>query len=246
MIRIIRALLTFLVLFLTFCVALSLYWNSTLRHKALSFLHLPWCFSLARIAGCNITVHGTPPTTPHLLVSNHISWHDIIVIGSLFKTNFLSKAEVEKWPLIGISAASAGTLFIPRGANQYRQARAAISKKLSNKSVVVFPEGTTTDGTSVRPFFYHLLQSAAEAEVPILPVSIHYPKHTPHPIPFIGKELTFISHLWQTLPLATIPVHVYFGDPITATLPPKQLAKQLHQQVLDNLGRLKQSAQAAG
>ena len=108
----------------------------------------PWagrCFRGAcRCLGLHIRWHGPAPQANALVVSNHISWCDIPILGGLAPVRFLSKAEVADWPLIGWLARQAGTLFIQRGGGQARQVKSAIRSALaSGESVLIFPEGTT-------------------------------------------------------------------------------------------------------
>lgn len=112
-----------------------------------------WHNRLADVLGVQITVAGYRPQAQALLVSNHISWLDIVVLGGLTHTDFLSKYEVREWPLIGWLAARSGTLFIRRGHGEAGAISEQIAQRLREKRILtLFPEGTTTDGREVRPF----------------------------------------------------------------------------------------------
>ena len=137
----------------------------------------PWarfCFRWAcRCLGLNIHQHGSPSNDTVLFVSNHISWSDIPILGSLAPIRFLSKAEVGQWPLIGWLARQAGTLFIHRGGGQARRVRGQIIENLqAGENVLVYPEGTTSAGLTVLPFHGLLLRAAPESKTPIQPVTI--------------------------------------------------------------------------
>lgn len=115
-----------------------------------------------------------PPAS--LVVANHISWLDIFVINAAFPAAFVAKAEVRQWPLIGWLAAVNDTVFLRRGSRGHaRLINTEIGEKLAaGKEVVIFPEGTTTDGTQVLHFHGALLQPALEAGRPVAPLALGY------------------------------------------------------------------------
>src|SRR5690606_24234091 len=135
-----------------------------------------WCHG--RLAGAlpfRIRVHGELPDTPMLWVGNHVSWTDIPLLGQLAPLAFLAKAEVRQWPLAGWLALHGGTLFIRRGAGDSGRVAEQLAERLRQPgSVMLFPEGTSTDGTAVRIFHGRLLSGAIDAGVAIQPVAIRY------------------------------------------------------------------------
>ena len=198
------------------------------------------CFSAAsRSLGLNIRCRGERAPGPVLLVSNHVSWSDIPVLGGIARLRFLSKAEVARWPLIGWLAGHAGTLFIQRGGGRAAQTREEIARTLaSGQSVLVFPEGTTSDGHQVLPFHSRLLPAASMAGVAIQPVSIGYLRNgRPDPVaPFIGDD-AFESHLLRLLRQPAAEVMVVLHEPVmvSADDDPAALAQRLHKIVADGL-----------
>ncbi|MDY6814699.1 MAG: lysophospholipid acyltransferase family protein [Pseudomonadota bacterium] len=206
----------------------------------------PWagrCFRGAcRCLGLHIRWHGPTPQANTLMVSNHISWCDIPILGGLAPVRFLSKAEVAEWPLIGWLARQAGTLFIRRGGGQARQVKSAIRSALaSGESVLIFPEGTTSAGLTVLPFHGLLLNAAREANVMIQPATICYRRdgRPDHVAPFIGDD-AFHSHLIRLLKNPASRVDVLFHEPvaITGELKSSELARQIQETVLNGLHRL--------
>ncbi len=131
-----------------------------------------WQKRLAHILHLHITIHGHPINGSALWVANHISWIDIGVLGWPRGTDFLSNAEVRDWPLIGWMAARAGTLFI------CRRTRDSASQVLEpmvwhlkhGRRIILFPEGATSDGRTVRKFHPWLFATALLAQVPVQPV----------------------------------------------------------------------------
>jgi len=116
------------------------------------------------------------PRPPFLLVANHTSWLDILVIQTHFEAVFVAKQDVRKWPAFGWIAERLGTVFVSRRQSQEISSHVTkLAQKLaSGTSVCVFPEGTTSDGTAVLPFKCALLQPAIDAGVPMQPLAIRY------------------------------------------------------------------------
>jgi 1-acyl-sn-glycerol-3-phosphate acyltransferase len=200
------------------------------------------CFlACCRCLGIRISEAGSPPPGPALLLSNHISWTDIPVLGGLMEIRFLSKAEVAKWPLVGWLARQAGTLFIRRGSGEAAQRREDITRTLqAGQSVLVFPEGTTSAGLTVLPFFPRLIGAAAAAEVPVVPVSIAYLREGEpcHIAPFIGDD-EFHHHLLRLLSAPAPEVRVTWHPALTpaASVSARELSDQVRAVILDGLRR---------
>ena len=123
--------------------------------------------------------HGTddsgawrPAPQAAYLVSNHISWLDVLVIGSIRPVCFLAKSEISQWPLIGYLARRAGTLFIKRGQGVQSATRAVTDCLRHGHSVVVFPEGTTSDGSQVKPFYPRLFSVVENHETMVQPLAL--------------------------------------------------------------------------
>lgn len=176
-----------------------------------------WHNRLADILGVRVTVSGHRPRTPALLASNHISWLDIIVLGGLTHTDFLSKYEVRRWPVIGWLAARAGTLFIRRGNGEAGTISEQIAGRLrADGLLTLFPEGTTTDGREVRPFFSRLFAAAVDTGTDVVPVALRY--HIDgelDPIaPYTGDQSLW-DNLHGLLVREHTTVHVTFGEPIS-------------------------------
>ncbi len=120
-------------------------------------------------------VEGSPPSNG-LLASNHLSYLDILVYCSVLPCAFVSKAEVRRWPFFGDFAEYSGTIFVPREDRvALREANQRVADYLkSGIAVVLFPEGTTTDGSQVLRFHSSMLQPAIDAAVPVTPCAISY------------------------------------------------------------------------
>jgi 1-acyl-sn-glycerol-3-phosphate acyltransferase len=128
------------------------------------------------ISGVSVEAHGTPPSRPFFLVSNHLSYVDIWVLHSQVVGCFLAKQEVSSWPGIGLLARGAGTVFVDREARRdVMRAGSVLGDTLQRgDGVIVFPEGTSTDGTDIQPFKASLFQVAVDAGLAVRTASLHY------------------------------------------------------------------------
>jgi 1-acyl-sn-glycerol-3-phosphate acyltransferase len=176
-----------------------------------------WLARLLHLLGVEVEIRGRPAPGPVFLVSNHVSWLDIPVLGSQRELYFLSKAEVRDWPLVGQLAAAAGTLFIRRGSGESRQKAIEIAGHMNaGRAVLVFPEGTTTRGYHVRRFFPSLFRAPVCAARPVQPVSIQYLDDSGQVDPSLAfvDDDSFHSHLWAMMARERVRVRVQFHAPI--------------------------------
>jgi 1-acyl-sn-glycerol-3-phosphate acyltransferase len=157
-----------------------------------------WCRTALRVLGVECHVHGTIPAGCQLIVSNHISWVDTFAIGTVLPCWFVSKTEMRAWPLVGWISAANDTLFLRRGSARavYRM-NAEIRRRFdASQSVVVFPEGRTTDGTCVLDFYPALFQPAIDRGQPVLPLAISYRNHagaTATDVAYINDDSLWLS-----------------------------------------------------
>jgi len=137
-----------------------------------------WCRRLLQLMNVEARVHGAigAPQGNVLIVANHVSWLDIFVLQAEQPARFVAKSELASWPVIGRLIRDSGTLFIERTRRRdtERVNRRAADALRSGDAIVVFPEGTTTDGTTVLKFHGSLLQPVVDAEGHLLPVAIRY------------------------------------------------------------------------
>jgi 1-acyl-sn-glycerol-3-phosphate acyltransferase len=135
-----------------------------------------WSRRLLRACAMELRIEGEPAPGACLLAINHVSWLDIVALNAAHPTRFVAKAEVDRWPLIGALARGAGTLFIererPRDAMRVMHDMAAALR--AGAHVSVFPEGTTSDGSTILPLHANLFQAAVSAGVVVQPVLLRY------------------------------------------------------------------------
>ena len=227
--------------------------NERLRHRDLlpQRQRLTRWF-LARLANAlpfRVRVEGELPQQPMLWVANHVSWSDIPLLGALTPLSFLSKAEVRDWPVAGWLANKAGTLFIRRGSGDSSQVNQQLAAHLQQeRHLLIFPEGTTTDGTALRTFHGRLLSSAIDSGVPLQPVAIRYLRDgQPCPIaPWVGDD-GMLDHLLRMLSSDIAEVEIRLLSPLSSQDSSRnQLARQAQEAIAralyDDLQDLRQAA----
>jgi len=181
---------------------------------------------------------GAIHPAPALVVANHISWLDIPCLFACTDGVFVAKRDVARWPLIGALAAAVGTLFLARGQESSTAAERMTWLLAAGERVVIFPEGTSTDGAGVSIFHARLFQAAIRAGSAVQAVAIHYPHaHGLHPlVPFVGND-EFIHHLWRLLGEETIEAQIRFCAPLPAAGQERRvLAAQSRRQICNALG----------
>jgi lyso-ornithine lipid O-acyltransferase len=157
-----------------------------------------------------------------------VSWLDIPVLGALEPTRFVGKSEIRDWPVAGSLATAAGTFYLRRG----RGGTAPLLDRLAphlrdGGSVVVFPEGTTTDGSGVQPFHARLFAAPVAAGCPVQPVTIQYgPSQDGESIaPFLGDD-SLVAHVFTMLRNPGLQVRITYGPPLRPTVSRDELARE--------------------
>ena len=148
-------------------------WTEARRHAQVQ----AWSLRMLALLGITLELHGQPPRSgPVLLVANHISWLDILVMHAACYCRFVSKADVRHWPLIGTLATGGGTIYIERESRRdaLRVVHHMAESLQAGDVVAVFPEGTTSDGVDLLPFHANLIQAAVSAHAPAQPVALSF------------------------------------------------------------------------
>ncbi|MGZ8918575.1 MAG: lysophospholipid acyltransferase family protein [Methylobacter sp.] len=170
-----------------------------------------WLRWFSAIVNLHIVRDGELPERRALLVGNHISWLDIIVIGQYLPAYFVAKSDISSWPVIGYLARQGGTIFIRRGNKQHIKTTAEKMVWLlkQNSNIIAFPEGTTTKGDEVLHFHSSLFQPALLTRSAIQPVVVQYQGSAKELAPFVGDDV-FVPHLIKMLTLDKIEVRLSF------------------------------------
>ncbi|MGD9542847.1 MAG: lysophospholipid acyltransferase family protein [Methylocystis sp.] len=199
-----------------------------------------FCRAICAVIGIRVDAQGAlPAPAPRFVVANHVSWTDIIALASVAPFIFLAKRDVAGWPVLGLLARLQGTIFVERGLRQdVARVNDALADALrAGADLVVFPEGTSSDGAAVLPFrsahFAPLETMSARGEAPTLaPVAIAYSDGARRiDVGWYG-DMTFLPHLWSLMKRGDAHCHIVFGAPIeTRGKDRKALATESHERV---------------
>lgn len=198
---------------------------------------------VCRILGIRVAVLGKPPRRgPLLIVSNHVSWLDIVVLSAVAPVSFVAKREVGSWPFFGTLARLQRTVFIDRDRRHATgSSRAGMQARLLGGDILVlFPEGTSSDGRRILPFRSSFFGAADIEGVLVQPVSIAYFGHRNLPMNrrlmpsyawYGGMDLA--PHLLEALATGPIEVAVICHPPLSLSgeLNRKALARHAEQEV---------------
>jgi 1-acyl-sn-glycerol-3-phosphate acyltransferase len=181
-----------------------------------------------------VDVIGQRPSTS-LTVFNHLSYLDVLTIGAQGPVVFVAKSEVSRWPIIGRLARRLGTLFVVRDCRRDLvrvggEMRAAVQ---GGQSIVLFPEGTSSNGRQVLRFRSGLLEAAVQNEWPVTPAFLGYRLDEADASVHVcwWGTMTLLPHLWRLLRFREIRATLCFGDPILCR-DRKELAQRLHEAVV--------------
>jgi lyso-ornithine lipid O-acyltransferase len=199
-----------------------------LRHR----IQMTFSRIVCAIIGITVEAHGRlAGVAPRFVVANHVSWTDVLALSTLYPFVFLAKSEVAGWPVLGVLARVQETIFVERG---NRRAIPQVNKALAaalrqGRDVVVFAEGTSSDGSSVLKFnashFAMLAEMGADNANPVAvalaPVAIVYTdaafggdrQAAPIDVGWYG-DMTFMPHLWGLMKRGGARCHIVFGDAI--------------------------------
>ena len=168
-----------------------------------------WLSHIPRRIGIRMTLRGEPHQGTTLYVGNHTAYIDPVMVLMFVHANVVAKAEVRKWPLVGLGASIIGTIFVQRDNKTSRlQTVQAIRDALQNgTSILVFPEGTTFEGPGTLPFRPRSFEAAEQAGVPVQPITIMFDDPR---VAYVGDH-TFIPHFFRLFTLKDIHGIVHFG-----------------------------------
>lgn len=190
------------------------------RWKIISRLARNFTYLLRSILNIKVTLVGNEGMLErgsYVIISNHLSYVDGIVLGSIFPVVFVSKKEVKNWPIIGPWTRLCGTLFIDR---QHKDRIAVLVEEFTRKlkqeaNILLFPEGTSTNGERMLPFQTAPLAAPIRSRAIIVPITLAYKTVNDQPVTVGNRDLIywygdmdFLSHFWKLLALRSVEVMV--------------------------------------
>jgi len=253
--RLLSYLLLTLVMVPTYLLAMALRLSPVIRWMPVLYHRM-----VCTILGIRVRVHGKrSAVTPTLYVCNHVSYLDIEVLGGLIPGSFVAKVEVATWPFISTLAKAQRTIFIERRTGKTSSSRDEMLKRLNTgDNLMLFPEGTSSDGTRVLPFrsaLFGVAQLRRDGRpITVQPVAISYTRLDGIPLGRYWRplfawfgDLDLVPHLWQMVCLGETEAIVTFFSPIDIDQlgDRKKLAQHCFRQVsggvqLANSGRVEQ------
>ena len=181
-----------------------------------------WSLAMLHCMGIELIVKGNARLSgPLLLVANHMSWLDITALHAARFCRFVSKADIKKWPVIGLLSSGVGTLFIERESRRdaMRVVYEMTASLQAGDVVGVFPEGTTSDGSGLLPFHANLFQAAIAADAPVQPVGLQFINmatgQRSTAACYINDD-TLVRSVWRALTTPHLAVVIHFGEPQAA------------------------------
>jgi 1-acyl-sn-glycerol-3-phosphate acyltransferase len=198
-----------------FLVAIVHLWISILglpnRWKVISRLNRNYTLLLRLILNIKVTIAGDEGQLErggYVIIANHVSYVDGIVLGSIFPIVFVSKREVKKWPVVGQWNVLCGTIFINR---QRKNEVGALVREMTRKlrqeaNILLFPEGTSTNGEKMLPFQTVPLAAPLRSRSIIVPVTLAYTTIDEQPVTAVNRDfvywygdMDFVTHFWDLL-----------------------------------------------
>jgi 1-acyl-sn-glycerol-3-phosphate acyltransferase len=197
-------------------------------------LWLQWaCSRVLRSLGIRLRVEGRPPGDG-VVVANHLSYLDILILSASTACFFVAKAEIDGWPYFGWAARKGGTLFIDRSSLASAQSVASLIADRLRLPVPIlfFPEGTSSDGSSVLRFHSWLFQPAVRAGAPVTAAAVRYilgDGSQERDLCWFGDD-AFLPHLWKALGTSGFSAEVRFGEPQVYPHP-RTAARKTHAEI---------------
>ena len=193
----------------------------------------------ARWVNLDIQIRGEIPSTG-LVVCNHVSYLDIVALSAIGRYAFVAKKEVAGWPLFGAYARLGATIFVDR---ERRGAVADVSSEMGNHltagvPLVLFPEGTSTDGSRVLPFRSSLLEPVVQLDSPVATCGLRYTLEDGDPAEEVAYwgDMTLAPHLVNLLRKRGVRVELRFGSARKPSGDRKKLARELYEEVRTLVG----------
>ena len=211
---------------------LFIFGNEKRRYQWRNWSFRNWAKSLVIALGIKLKVQGISPKTPCLLVANHLSYLDIVILAAQFDCVFVAKSEVAKWPVIGFLCQKMATIFIDRQRpRDILRVNQLIETALrAGQSVMFFPEGTTTNGAGILPFKSALFEPAVKTNTAVAFASLHY-QTLAHEMNAASSvcwwgDMDFLPHLFTLFGMTEIGAKLHFGGVSLSSTNRKQLASE--------------------
>lgn len=177
-----------------------------------NWLQKTWGRSILFICGIRVKKNELPETPHFILMPNHRSYVDIFIVAAFTPAAYVAKSELKTWPLLKLGVKLSNSIFVSRTELQSRistmhKIKASVSKKIP---VALFPEGTTTKGPLTKPFKNGSFKIAADTNIPVIPMAIHFPDEKDAWI----DDDTFVGHFFRQMSKPVTKVYIKYGEPL--------------------------------
>ena len=221
-----------------FCFLLVCPWMTRAQQQA---IQQRWSRQLLVILNVRLETAITAWLPQSLLVANHISWLDIVLLNAVAPVVFVAKAEVRRWPVVGYLAAKTQTVFLRRGSRGHAQLVYAemVARMRAGCTVAIFPEGTTTDGQRLLNFHAALLQAAVDtgAAVQVVALSYRNAEGQPTAVPAYVGHMTLLQSLMAVLSTPMLIARLQTDAPLMSVgRNRRELAQAARRQIALKLG----------
>ncbi|ASK26623.1 1-acyl-sn-glycerol-3-phosphate acyltransferase [Neisseria chenwenguii] len=195
-----------------------------------------WSLRVMASCGMKLETFGVPPSSAHgqLVVANHISWMDIMAFNGAFPGRFVAKDDVAGWPVIGYLATQAQTVYVARNkgtAGNGEKIRTVTQALQNGDTVALFPEGTSTGGSSILPFKTSFFQAAYDAGVPIVPALCRYPNPdgtSPSPHSAYHTDISLWQSIIMIISQPESKAELHFLPPVSPHEDRRESAAEVH------------------
>ena len=225
-------------LYLIYLLIYAFLWLLKLPYEPLRNLYMYlWSKGMCGVLNIRVKTEGLPPEAPFFLVSNHLSYIDIIPLYLNLKCTFVAKKEVRSWPLLGFMVKTMGVIFIDRSRKRdVTRVNEILSKSLNkHQGMILFPEGTTSGGERLLPFRPSLLDYPASEGMPVHYATIHYrtaeeegDRPADESVCFYGARDPFQKHVLKLAKNRRIDCTIRFCSEPVQSGDRKELAQKLH------------------
>ncbi|OSI17934.1 1-acyl-sn-glycerol-3-phosphate acyltransferase [Neisseria dentiae] len=198
-----------------------------------------WSLRVLASCGLKLETYGKLPEAGQgqMMISNHISWLDIMAVNGAFPGRFVAKDDVAKWPVVGYLATQAQTVYVTRnkGTEGNSEKIRHVTEALKNgDTVTLFPEGTSTEGREILPFKTSFFQAAYEADVPLIPVLCRYPNpdgSSPNPAMAYYGDISLIQSIRMIISQPGGVAELHFLDPVPSGPDRQAIARDIHRRL---------------
>jgi 1-acyl-sn-glycerol-3-phosphate acyltransferase len=191
-----------------------------------------WAYGIARILNLRVNVHGdADQLTGGLIISNHVGYLDIITHASVFPVRFTPKADIAKWPILGQYLTSSRPIWIDRTSRQAsRHVKQEVHDTLERGiPLIIYPEGTSSDGKQLLPFKSTPFESAINGGFPIFPILTRYKSRPDQDTVCWYGDMTLLPHVWSLLGYSRVDADIHILEPISPDgKNRKEIAEEAH------------------